>query len=43
MKKKMTDSNKPIGKMVRIKDFLPPPEKLVIPQETVKIALCLSK
>ncbi len=43
MKKKMTDSNKPIGKMVRIKDFLPPPEELVIPQETVKITLSLSK
>lgn len=43
MKKKMTDPNKPIGKMVRINDFLPPPEKLVIPQETVKVTISLSK
>lgn len=43
MKKKRTDTNKPIGKMVRIDDFLPPPEKLVIPQETVKVTISLSK
>ncbi len=43
MKKKMTDPNKPIGKMVKINDFLPPPEKLVIPQETVKVTISLSK
>lgn len=43
MKKKMTDPNKPIGKMVRINDFLPLPEKLVIPQETVKVTISLSR
>ncbi|MDO8747887.1 MAG: hypothetical protein Q7J72_02085 [Candidatus Omnitrophota bacterium] len=39
----MTEPNKPIGKMIRIDDFLPPPEELVIPQETVKVTIALSK
>jgi len=43
MKKKITDPNKPIGKMTRIVDFLPPPEELVIPQEAVKVTISLSK
>ena len=43
MKKKMTNSNKPIGKMARVKDFLPPPEELVVAQETVKVTISLSK
>ncbi len=29
--------------MTRIVDFLPPPEKLVIPQEAVKVTISLSK
>ena len=43
MKNNRVDSNKPIGKMVRVDDFLPPPEELVIPQETVKVTISLSK
>jgi len=43
MKKKMIEPNKPIGKMTRVNDFLPPPEELVIPQETVKVTIALSK
>jgi predicted DNA binding CopG/RHH family protein len=43
MKKKIADANKLIGKMIRIDDFLPPPEELVIPQETVKVTISLSK
>jgi hypothetical protein len=43
MRKKTNDPNKPVGKMTRVGDFLPPPDKLVIPQETVKITLSLSK
>jgi hypothetical protein len=43
MKRKMTDLNKPIGKMIRIDDFLPPPENLVIPEETIKVTLSLKK
>jgi len=37
------DLDKPVGKMTRIEDFLPSPEELVIPQETVKVTLSLSK
>ena len=43
MKEKNKDTNKPIGKLVRIKDFLPSPEELVIPQETTKVTISLSK
>lgn len=43
MGKKRVDLNKPIGKMARIDDFLPPPEKLIMPEETVKVTLSLKK
>ncbi|OGX31680.1 MAG: CopG family transcriptional regulator [Omnitrophica WOR_2 bacterium RIFCSPLOWO2_12_FULL_46_30] len=43
MRRKTVYQNEPIGKLTRIKDFLPPPEKLVIPQDTVKITISLSK
>ncbi len=43
MKKGKTDLNKPIGKMIRVDDFLPPPEKLVMPEETIKVTLSLKK
>lgn len=43
MKKRMRNSNKPIGKLTRIQDFLPPPEELVLPQETIKVTLSLKK
>ncbi len=43
MKEKMMDLNKPIGKMKRISDFLPRPEELVMPEETVKITIALKK
>jgi len=43
MKEKMTNSNKPIGKLTRINDFLPRPEELIIPEETIKITLFLKK
>lgn len=39
----MIDLNRPVGKMTRIDDFLPPPEKLVVPQKTVKITISLSE
>jgi hypothetical protein len=31
-KKKQIDPDMPVGKITRIKDFLPPPEKLVMPE-----------
>ena len=33
-KAKKVYSDKPIGKMVRVNDFLPPSEKLILPQKT---------
>jgi len=43
MRKNITDPNKPVGRMHRIHDFLPPPEKLVMPEETMKVTMSLSK
>jgi len=43
MKKKQIDKNMPIGKLTRVKDFLPPPEELAIPEKTVKVTLSLKK
>ena len=38
-----TNPDMPVGRLSRIKDILPPPERLVIPKETVKVTLLLSK
>jgi hypothetical protein len=43
MSKRATESDFPIGRLTRIKDVLPPPGKLVIPEERVKVTLFLSK
>ncbi|MDP2911185.1 MAG: CopG family transcriptional regulator [Candidatus Omnitrophota bacterium] len=43
MKEKTMDSNKPIGKMARVNDFLPPPEELIMLEENVKITILLKK
>ncbi len=43
MSKRATETDFPIGKLTRIKDMLPPPERLVVPEETVKVTLLLSK
>ncbi|HHT9126729.1 MAG TPA: CopG family transcriptional regulator [Candidatus Brocadiia bacterium] len=43
MKKRMISSDMPIGKLVRIKDFLPPPAKLAVPEETTKVTISLKK
>lgn len=43
MKKLMHDENMPIGKLKQVKDFLPSPDELVLPQSTVKITISLSK
>lgn len=37
------DPHQPVGKLTRIKDFLPPPEQLVLPENTIKVTLLLSK
>ena len=43
MKKKIRDRNMPIGKLRRVDDFLPPPEELVMSEETVKVTISLSR
>lgn len=41
--KKVKYGDMPIGKIKVVKDFLPPPEELVMPEETVKVTLALTK
>ena len=41
--KKRPDPDAPVGRLTRIKDALPPPDQLVIPEETIKVTLLLSK
>lgn len=43
MKSKTVNLDMPIGKLMRIKDFLPPPAELAIPEETIKITISLKK
>jgi len=42
-KKRVRDPNMPIGKLTRVKDFLPPPEELIMPDDTVKVTLTLTR
>ncbi len=32
-----------MGKLVRVKDFLPPPDQLIMPEQTVKVTISLNK
>ncbi len=41
--KKKNKSDMPVGKLTRVDDFLPPPEQLVMPEETVKVTISLTK
>ena len=43
MKKKITYSDEPMGKVEVIKDFLPSPSELAFREETVKVTLQLSR
>ena len=43
MKKAHKNSGLPIGELKQVSDFLPPPEDLVVPNETVKVTLALTK
>lgn len=43
MKKNKFDLDMPIGKITRVKDFLPPPEELMASEHTVKVTLRLSE
>lgn len=43
MRKARTDPDIPVGKLTRVNDFLPPPDRLAMPEETIKITISLSK
>ena len=43
MIKKMSSSDMPRGKLTELPDFLPPPEDLVIPEDTIKVTIALKK
>ena len=43
MKKKITYTNEPLGKVKRADDFLPSPDELAFKEETVKVTIALSK
>ena len=43
MSKKRIEHDFPIGKLTRVTDVLPPPDQLVLPEDTVKVTLLLSK
>ena len=42
MKRKI-DEDMPVGKLIRIKDTLPPPSELIMPKDEVKVTLALSR
>lgn len=43
MKSKIKYTDEPVGKLKVIKDFLPPPEQLVLKEENVKVTIALNK
>lgn len=43
MKSKIKYTEEPMGKLKVIKDFLPPPDQLVLKEENVKITISLKK
>ncbi len=43
MRKKTTSPDKPMGKVTRVKNFLPPPHELVRKEETIPVTLYLEK
>lgn len=43
MKKKKSQGDMPAGELKQVKDFLPPPQELFVPEETVKVTLALKK
>jgi predicted DNA binding CopG/RHH family protein len=43
MKTKIKYTNEPLGELRVIKDFLPPPDKLILKDENVKVTIALKK
>lgn len=42
MKKKVEYTDEPMGKTRRVKDFLPPPEELILKEDNRKVTIALS-
>lgn len=40
---KGTDKDLPQGKLTRVKDFLPSPDKLILPSEVIKVTISLKR
>jgi len=43
MKKNIKYTDEPMGKLRVVKDFLPPPEQLMMKEENVKVTISLNK
>ena len=43
MKKKANGLDMPMGKLIKIPDFLPSPQELVVPENSVKVTIALTK
>ncbi|MDQ7838058.1 MAG: CopG family transcriptional regulator [Thermodesulfobacteriota bacterium] len=43
MKSKIKHTNEPMGELRVVKDFLPPPDQLVLKEENVKVTIALKK
>jgi predicted DNA binding CopG/RHH family protein len=43
MKRKIKYTDEPMGDLKVVKDFLPPPDQLVLKEERVKVTISLSK
>ena len=43
MKSKIKYTNEPLGELRVVKDFLPPPDQLVLKEENVKVTIALKK
>jgi len=43
MKNKIKYTDEPMGKLRIVKDFLPPPDQLVLKEESIKITISLNK
>lgn len=41
--KKTTNSDMPAGRLTKVRDFLPPPGALAVPEDTVKVTIALSR
>ena len=42
-KRRKLDPDMPIGKLIEVEDFLPPPSQLVFTEPTEKVTIALSK